>query len=88
MTIEAAEGMTIAYTIDGTEPTKDSTVYTAPVTITTDTTVKAIAFAENVEPSDVAVAAYVIDNSGINTVAVEGIDIKVAAGEATRVLVK
>ena len=110
VTIEAAEGMTIAYTIDGTEPTKDSTVYTAPVTITTDTTVKAIAFAENVEPSDVAVAAYVIDNSGINTVAVEGIDtdatyydingrrianpsagniyIKVAAGEATRVLVK
>ena len=44
ITIEAADGMDVYYTLDGTEPTTASTQYAAPFTITETTTVKAIAY--------------------------------------------
>ena len=44
VTITAAEGAKIYYTLDGTEPTNASTEYTAPFELTETTTVKAIAF--------------------------------------------
>lgn len=40
-------GVTIRYTLDGTEPTAVSTVYTAPLNITQTTVVKAKAFSSN-----------------------------------------
>jgi len=43
VTITADEGCTIHYTLDGTDPTTASTVYTEPLTLTETTTVKAIA---------------------------------------------
>ena len=111
VTVEGAEGMTVAYTLDGSEPTVGSTVFDGPFTLAQTTTVKAIAFGEGVEPSDVTTAVYeIVIPGGIGDVTVEAIDtdalyfdlqgrrvtapasgmllIRVAGGEATRVLVK
>ena len=44
VTIEVAEGLEAYYTLDGTEPTKASTKYTAAFTLSNSTTVKAIAY--------------------------------------------
>lgn len=57
VTITAAEGATVYYTLDGTDPTTDSFVYSEPLTITETTTVKAIAVVEEVA-SSVAEATY------------------------------
>jgi len=46
VSITAEDGATIYYTIDGTDPTVESTLYTAPFTINETTTVKAIAAIE------------------------------------------
>lgn len=43
VTISAQEGYTIHYTIDGTEPTSESPVYTEPIHVTGSLTLKAIA---------------------------------------------
>ena len=48
----------IRYTTDGTEPTETSTVYAAPVTINTTTTLKAKAWKTGMEASMVATATY------------------------------
>ena len=48
----------IRYTTDGTEPTVNSTVYTAPIAISTTTTLKAKAWKEGMEPSFVAAVTY------------------------------
>ena len=51
-------GATIYYTTNGDVPTTNSTVYSAPFTITKTTTVKAIAVATGMTNSDVAIATY------------------------------
>ncbi|QAS53690.1 FN3 associated domain-containing protein [Halobacillus litoralis] len=48
----------IHYTVDGSEPTVESTEYTEPITITEDTTVKALVARDNGETSDVATFEY------------------------------
>ena len=52
-----AEGATVYYTTDGSEPTEASTEYTAPFEITATTTVKAIAVNEG-GPSEVVSETY------------------------------
>lgn len=55
----ATAGATIYYTTDGSTPTSASSVYSSPITVASDTTIKAIAM-KNGESSNVATAAYVI----------------------------
>lgn len=58
----ATDGATIHYTTDGSEPTKESAVYTASFTITETTTVKAISVMGDVE-SRVVEATYTLSES-------------------------
>ena len=52
------EGATIYYTTDGTNPTTESTEYSEPITISSTTTLKAIAVKDGMDNSNVATATY------------------------------
>ena len=56
----ATSGATVRYTLDGSEPTASSAAYSAPIALTTNTTVKARAFAEGKAASDVVFATYTL----------------------------
>ena len=53
-------GATIYYTLDGSDPTTSSTLYSEPIAISADATLKAIAVASDMENSAVATADYII----------------------------
>ena len=55
------EGATIYYTTDGTNPTNESTVYSAAISVGENMTIKAIAMKEGMANSFVATAAYTIN---------------------------
>ena len=54
------EGATIYYTLDGTDPTENSTVYTEAIAISETTIVKAFAAKEGMNNSEIASATYTI----------------------------
>ena len=54
------EDATIHYTLDGSDPTEESPVYGAPLTISETTTIKAIAMKEGYDNSAIAEATYTI----------------------------
>lgn len=56
----ATEGANIYYTTNGTDPTTSSTKYTAPISVTATTTIKAISV-KGSEKSSVASATYTIE---------------------------
>lgn len=58
------EGASIHYTVDGTEPTADSALYTEPIEVSEAMTIKAIAVKEGAENSEVVVAEYTIREAG------------------------
>ena len=64
VSITAQEGASIFYTTDGTDPTADSSSYTAPFTITNSTVVKAIAVKEGCSDSKIATAEFTKRSGG------------------------
>lgn len=52
------EGASIYYTLDGTTPTNESTLYTAPIKLTETVTVKAIAMKDGMSNSTMTSATY------------------------------
>ncbi|MBR6771392.1 MAG: chitobiase/beta-hexosaminidase C-terminal domain-containing protein [Lachnospiraceae bacterium] len=54
------EGAAIYYTLDGEDPTEESTVYNAPITVEQSLTLKAIAIKEGMTVSEVASVSFVI----------------------------
>ncbi len=62
VSIHGQEGSTVYYTLDGTDPTTSSAVYSAPITISQTTTVKAMAVL-NGNNSAVASATYTIETA-------------------------
>ena len=52
------EGASIYYTMDGSDPSQSSTLFTAPVNVSAPTTIKARAYAPDHEPSAIVNAAY------------------------------
>jgi len=61
------EGATIYYTTNGSTPTTSSTKYTGPLSLTENTTVKAIAVKEDFNNSDVATYNFVKDDQTCQT---------------------
>jgi len=62
----ATDGASIYYTLNNDEPTTSSTLYTAPIVIDKDVTIKAIAVKDGMENSAVATAAYTVKVIGKN----------------------
>src|SRR5207302_1865152 len=60
---DATAGATIYYTTDGSTPTTASTKYTAPVSVASSVTLKAIATAAGFSTSAVGSAAYIIQTA-------------------------
>jgi hypothetical protein len=50
----------IHYTTDGSDPDENAQLYTAPIPVTASITIKAIAYAEGFDPSNIATANYEI----------------------------
>ena len=76
VTISAEEGADIYFTTDGTDPTKDSAKYTADteITISEETTVKAIAVVSGKNNSPVSSAAYTIKAAAKKDVVITIVD--------------
>lgn len=57
----ATSGATIRYTLNGTDPTESSAVYTGPITVADDTEIRARAWKSGMNPSVVVTATYTYD---------------------------
>ena len=59
----ATSGATIHYTTDGSDPTESSPIYTAAITVSFTTTIKAGAWKTGLTPSSITVAVYNFDTT-------------------------
>ncbi len=60
LTITVPANSTVRYTLDGTDPTETSELYTGPIEIHKNTVVRARAFREGVQPSQIVSQTYLI----------------------------
>lgn len=67
----ATAGAVIRYTTDGSEPTKDSTVYSAPITVPKGTTIRAFAAANGYAPSGISMLTYSANGNVMKDVSVK-----------------
>ena len=74
------EGAQIYYTLDGSDPSDESTLYENAIEITEAVTIKAKAYAEGMTPSDVLTAAYTIQSTKTATPAATPAAGEVASG--------
>ncbi len=65
------EGATIYYTTDGTAPTNESHIYSAPINVTSDKTIRAIAYLDGCEVSDGARLSVIIEQSKTPVASIE-----------------
>src|SRR5690606_12017184 len=65
------ENATIRYTLDGSEPTEESERYTEPIALGASAAVRARAFRNGYEHSDVADAAYIVSASATPTIVLQ-----------------
>ena len=82
----ATEGATIYYTTNGTDPTTESTEYTAAIPVATTTTIKAIAIKEGMNNSAIATAEYTIILTPTVTVTPNAINAPAAGADGTLAL--
>ncbi len=68
----ATGGATIRYTTDGSEPTESSPEYTAPISLSETTTLRACAFAAGMSPSAIASATFGITATRLVSVSSSG----------------
>ena len=66
VTITADAGLTIHYTTDGSVPTRDSAVYTGPITVGSDMVIQAMAVGDGLA-SDVVTARYTFGSGSSNS---------------------
>lgn len=60
----ATTGATVFYTLDGSEPSRNANLYSGPIDIGEDTTLRALAVKDGLADSPLASADYVIDTAG------------------------
>ena len=63
----ATDGATIRYTIDGNDPTESSAIYTDPILVNDDATIKARAWKNGMNPSVIVTATYTYAASETST---------------------
>ncbi len=79
-------GAEIRYTLNGSEPTESSTLYTGtPITISSDTTLKAKAFKSGMTQSDTSIATYKI-KAGFTKVEDPTLDVDSGSYTETKVI--
>ena len=63
LVLTSEENSAIYYTLDGTAPTDESTLYTEPIVLEADTTVTAVAIKEGFADSDTAAFTYTVEEA-------------------------
>lgn len=63
LSVEIKGSGTIYYTLDGSEPTKNSKVYNSPILLSKTTVIRAASFERNKKSSNIVTASYIINEN-------------------------